>query len=901
MDQKQWKKINNIVDTALELKEPERSTYIQKQCKDDKQLKRKVTELIASIEESDTEDFLEDLEEYPSSLIPDLTDSSDAAIEEPALIGKTINRYKITSLIGHGGMGSVYLAERDDGTYSKQVALKLIRKGMDTPSNIARFKRERNILANLDHHNIARLLDGGVTEDGLPYLVMEYVEGTPLYEYCDSHQLSIQERLTLFRSICDAVQHAHKNAVIHRDLKPSNILVTDKNQIKILDFGIAKLLEPEDPGETLYQTQTGARLLTPGYAAPEQVEAQNITTSTDTYTLGILLYELLAGTHPFNLEDKNLDEIEHAIRKQIPLAPSEKVGALPSEKREKAANLRDTELSSLKDLLQGDLDAIVMKTLRKEPEERYDTVEQLLEDLHRRENNVPIIAREDTFRYKISRFIKRHKTGISVTAGFLVLIISFATFYTWQITEEHNRAEQQEEKARKTLEYLTNVFRYADPVQPSNQEITAQQILDWGTEYINEEVQNQPDIKASLINSIGTIYQHLGEYDKAESLLLEALSINRSLYSGDHPDLATNMQKWGEYNMTVGNLDTARTYLSKSTNMFKRLGNRSKYAANLGELGWVQYRNGNYEQADSFLNQALKINRQLHGIESQEAAMDLQYLGWIKNGMGEYNTADSLFQESLSIRKATLGNEHRLVAQTIQSLGRIYYNKEEYQKAKEHVTETLDLQKRIYESSHPDIATSLNILGLIHMRQQQYAKAKDYFQSALEIRINFYGPNHPDVLKSRNDLASIYYFEEDYLKAAELFKKVTKSTKEVRGASHPEVATSLNNLAKSLHKANREKESLQYYNQALKIGKRNYDRDHPKLIQFRRNKAVLHEALKQYGEAAQLWLTNFRALEQEHGLNHQDTKNALNHLIKCHRKLDNSEKVEQYNSILANI
>ncbi|MDZ7657902.1 serine/threonine-protein kinase [Fodinibius sp.] len=898
MNQQEWQKIDAIIDTALELEGDKRTAFIDEQCKGDEELKTQVTELLESIENSDTENFLEGSAPYPKHLAADLAKTEDKP-QESSLIGATIDSYRILELVGHGGMASVFLAERADEVYKGKVALKLMRQGMDTPSNKARFKRERNILANLEHPNIARLLDGGVTDKGLPYLVMEYVDGTPLYTYCDEHNLTIEQRLDLFKSICQAVQYAHKNAVIHRDLKPANILVKEDGTVKVLDFGIAKLLEPEDPDETLFQTRTGARMLTLGYAAPEQINNDPITTSTDIYSLGVVLYELLAAASPFNMEGKNLSEIESLIRTKTPEKPSSKYGELSQLKQDKAASQRVANPDKISRKLKGDLDAIVMKTLRKNPDARYSSVDQLLQDLDRLNNNLPLIARKDTIRYKISKFLKRHKTGISAAAGFILLLAGFAGFHTWQITEERNRAQEEAQKARTTLDYLIGVFQHANPNRPGNQDITAQQILEQGTEYIQTKVKDQPDIKAPLTQSIGMIYLHLGEYDKAETLLREALTLNKKFASKESRQWAASLNSWGEYNMEIGKYDTAKKYFKKSAAVYNSLGNKNKYASIIGELGWIDYRNGDYERADSLLRKALEINRTVHGSESRQAGTDLQYLGWIKNAQGQYDKADSLFREALSIRKSALGENHRLVAQTLQSLGRTLYNKNDYAKAEEIERQALDLQQRIYDQDHPDIATSLRILGLINMRQEEFPKAKTYFEDALDMRLNFLGEHHPDVLKTQNDLGSIHFFEGNYMKAADLFKQVVASNKEVRGPDHPEVATSLNNLAMSLRKADRKDEAIEYYKEALEIGRKNYSEEHPKLIQFQRNTAILYEELNEYQKASALWLQNFNVLKQKNGLNNSDAKEALNHLITCHRKLGNAEKVDKYNSILA--
>lgn len=897
MDQLHWDEINRIVDAALDLNQKEQKTYIEKQCKGDKELKKQVVDLLRNIEASQATSFLDLSKAYPQHLAANLLEEHDQKIQCSSLSGEVVGSYKILDLIDHGGMGSVYLAERADEAYDQYVAFKVIRRGMDTPSNIARFKRERQILANLDHHNIAKLLDGGITGEGLPYLVMEFVEGKPLIEFCDQEQLNLNQRLSLFGSICETVQHAHNNAVIHRDLKPSNILVSPDSKIKILDFGIAKMLETKGLEQNQYQTHPGSRLLTIGYAAPEQIEHKTITTATDTYALGTLLYELVTGVHPFNRDDKKLSEMEQLIRKKTPDCPSDRFMNLPSEDQKQIAILRNMTASSLYQELQGDLDAIVMKALRKEPVARYSSTEQLVEDLKRREKNLPVIARSDTFRYKTGKFIKRNKTALSVAAGVMMLLAAFLIFHTMQITEERYRAELEAQKAQKSLEYLVGVFQHADPYQTGSQEITATQILEDGTDFINDEIQDA-EIKASLSNALGTIYQNLGKYDKAKPLLYEALKHNKNRSSADDPDLAASMRDWAGYNMKTANYDTAKKYFQKSAVIFQENGYKDEYASVTGELGWINYREGNYEDADSLINEALKMNLSIHGLESKEAAMDLQYLGWVKNAQGDYSSAEKLFQKSLSIRETVLGTEHRLVAQTLQSLGRVLYNKGEYEKAKEKEKEALSIQKSIFDGDHPEIATTLNIIGLIQMRQEEYENAESHLGEALEMRLKFYGENNPDVLKSRNDLATIYYFNREYVKAAKLFRKVAELNKQLRGSSHPELATSLNNLAKSLQKAGQKEQALKHYMRSIQIGRSNYPADHPKLIQFRRNTAILYEELNHYEEASKLWQENLLAIREREGSINKETENILTHLIHCQQQLGNTEQASRYQAFL---
>jgi len=391
---------------------------------------------------------------------------------------------------------------------------------------VARFKRERNILARLNHRNIARLLDGDVTDDGLPYLVMEYVDGTPLLEYCDNHRLSIKERLDLFKSVCKAVQHALRNTIIHRDLKPSNIYVSSGGTVKVLDFGIAKMMDPQNPEETLFETQTGARILTLGYAAPEQIDNSAITTATDSYTLGIVLYKLLAGVHPFDMDDKNISSVEKVICIQQPDQPSKKVNSIPETKQTEIASQRSTSPTELTQTLQDDLDAIVMKTLRKEPEARYRSVEQMLEDLNRYNQSLPLIAQNDTFRYRTANFMRRNRNVLAEIFLSLIVTLGFGSYHINQITKERNIAKTEAQKAQTVKNFLIDIFRSSNPRSTDfkGKDITAQQLLVNGQERISEELPNQPDVYTQIMLAIGDAQKNIDDFAKAKKSYKEALA-----------------------------------------------------------------------------------------------------------------------------------------------------------------------------------------------------------------------------------------------------------------------------------------------------------------------------------------------------------------------------------------
>ncbi|MBA2731781.1 MAG: serine/threonine protein kinase, partial [Acidobacteria bacterium] len=372
IDQARWKKIDGIFKTALELSPAECAAFLEKACASDKELRHEVEMLIKS--DAEASSFLDaPAIESAASLLK----NNDVA----SLAGQTIGSYKIIREIGHGGMATVYLAMRADDQYSQHVAIKLIGRGMNTRDILTRFRHERQILANLEHPNIARLLDGGTATDGLPYFVMEYIEGQPIDQYCNTKKSTIVERLKLFRTVCAAVHYAHQNLVIHRDIKPGNILVTAEGTSKLLDFGIAKLLNPELTAQTIPMTAPAIRPMTPDYASPEQVRGQQITTASDIYSLGVLLYELLTGQRPYHLKSTSPLEIERIICEQEPERPSESIEEVPLRNGELKNTLQLNLLNPK--LLRGDLDNIVLKAMRKEPDRRYASAEQFSEDIRR--------------------------------------------------------------------------------------------------------------------------------------------------------------------------------------------------------------------------------------------------------------------------------------------------------------------------------------------------------------------------------------------------------------------------------------------------------------------------------------------------------------------------------------
>lgn len=521
MTTEEWDRIKVLLAEALDRPPAERQAFLEAACRHDAHLHAEVASLLEAYASADAADALE-------------SPFADAHRTIPSLAGRRLGPYRLLHVIGQGGMGAVYVAERADGQFDQRVAVKLVPPHLATPELLRRFRSERQILAHLDHPHIARLYDGGVTDEGIPYLVMEYVEGIPVTAYCERHHLSTDQRLRLFRTICDAVAYAHRNLVVHRDLKPSNILVRDDGQVKLLDFGIAKLLNEDEAA-----ARTELRAMTPEYAAPEQILGGTVTTTTDVYQLGVLLYELLTGRRPYDLRERSPREAERVICYQEPERPSEAILASPQAGRHPRA-----EQEKLRQRLAGDLDTIVLKALQKEPDRRYGSVELLRDDLWRHEHNLPVLARKDTFGYRASRFVRRHRLAVGAASTVLVLLVAvvalavhFALTTAAQseaIRTERDRARTEAAKAEQINIFLQRVLSAADPFQ-EGRDVRVVDVLEGAAARIETELAGQPDVAAAVYRTLGITYQNLGLYAEAESILNAVLAAVQD----EDPSLAT--------------------------------------------------------------------------------------------------------------------------------------------------------------------------------------------------------------------------------------------------------------------------------------------------------------------------------------------------------------------------
>ncbi len=787
MNPDRWQKIGIIFEEALKLDEPERTEFLKSACDNDQEM---IEEIITLIEADSN---------VPRLLKSKAADSINLLLHKN-YEGKIIGKYRIIKQIAEGGMGAVFLAERADGQFNQKVALKIIKPGMNSAEIIKRFGIERQILASLQHPNIARLLDGGLTEENLPYFTMEYVEGKPIDEYCNGNGLSINERLKLFSKVCAAVQYAHQNLVIHRDLKPSNIMITKDGIVKLLDFGIAKVFTENDPLQQTAYPGTKFNVMTPEYASPEQVKGEHVTTSTDIYSLGLVLYLLLTGEKAFKLNSRSPVELEKIICLTEPSKPSslistKKKNSIPQT--EGKDNIGNVQPDKLKKILSGDIDNICLTALRKEPGRRYASAEQFQQDIENFLKGMPVSARQSTPAYRAGKFIKRHK--IAVISSFIIFtaVTVITTYYTIQLKRERDKARLEAQKAQQVAGFLKNIFKVSDPYQARGETITARELLDKGAQKINNDLSDQPDVKETMLNLIGEVYINLGLYEKAEKLFNEALRINEK-DNKINADLAESLKDLGEIHLFKGEFKPAEPLLKKSMSIYSSLSQKNNidYMNCLSDLAWYYYLSGNYDKADSLyiniiasLRSGFPDNNELRYTMMNDLALDY-------HEEGKYEKADSLFNMTLSEQKKIYGSKpHPELSTTTYNYAELLRDKGDYKRAEKMFRTSLDMDIKLHGPEHPDVAYSMQGLASIYRLQGKYGYAKDLYLKVLAMREKFLGKEHPDVAFAIYNIGLVYFNEQKYDSAKIYFTRSMTMHAKLNGPEHKSVGICLKELS----------------------------------------------------------------------------------------------------------
>lgn len=828
MDKEQWKKISRIFDIALTLPQNQRTTYIEHLCENDPKLQNEINELLEAMEDSDQ--LLEDHLKRSEILLTDLTNHLEKGSEIRSLIGSTISQWKIVELLGRGGMGDVYKVERTDTDIQQYGALKIMRRGLDTPENIKRFRLEKQILAGLHHPNIANLIDSGFSDRGLPYLVMEYVDATPVTQYCDQNKLTINQRIKLFQNICKAVQYAHKNLIIHRDLKPDNILVTKDGHIKILDFGIAKLIDPDLYEWSTVETRQNARVMSIEYAAPEQVSGEPINTSTDQYSLGLLLYELLAGIHPLGFEDLQYREIRQIILEEQPSSPSHKFyHSLDKQKLLEIAENRSTTVDNLTSQLAGDLDSIILKTLRKEPEERYNSIDQFQADLKNFLENKPILARRNSTYYQTKKFIKRYSKGLVTASSFILIIISLISYFTFQLARERDTAQLEAKKSEQVSAFLLSLFEANQPAQSQGDTLTARTLLNRGAKRA-DKLQEQPIVQAKMYEEIGRAYHALGLYNEALPVLQKALDQLKDIHGYQHIQVANILNLQGLSFKETGGYEVADSLYQKALSIQQNILGKDHpdIAETLNNLGVLYRVLGKYDRAENHLNNALAIWKSYYGEEHSETANTLSNLGIVYQFAGNFKAAEASLNRAYEIQqKINPQINHPNMATITENLGYVLKEQKKYAEAEEMYRTSLKIRRKIYGNNHVNVANTLNNLSVLLTKQGRLEEAEKFIKESTEIRRKQLGTNHVQYVASLHNLAFFYQKNKNFTSADSLYQQTLTKWRNLLGPKHPNVAVTLNNLAYVQMSLNKYQKAEQNYLSSLRIRRNIFEEDHP--------------------------------------------------------------------------
>jgi eukaryotic-like serine/threonine-protein kinase len=783
------RRVHDLVGGLLAIPPAERAAWLAREVPDDPDLRAR---LLGAVPEQP----LDAADDAPASPV---NFARDGAAADDALIGQCLGPFAVEARLSEqGGMGIVYRGRRVDGAFAQDVAIKIIPRGRDTDGLLRRFSLERRVLGVLQHPNIVRILDAGAVADGRPYLVMEWVDGLPLDRFCAERQLNLAQRLALFQDVAGAVQYAHEHLVVHRDLKPGNILVTAAGAPKILDFGLAKVLDDDEDGIGLV-SRTNERPMTPAYASPEQVRGDGVTTATDVYALGLILYELLTGRRPYRLTSSTPTEIERVICEEEPPPPSR---APPGSSSPDAAVPPVPPQR-----LRGELDAIVMRALEKQPRQRYPTVAALSDDAARYLDGRPVLARQSTLGYRAAKFAKRHARSLTAAAVVVLLAAAFVVqnaMYARRLAVERDRAQA-------SLKFLVSLFQASDPDKAKGSKITAAELLDEGVKRLGSELQNQPATRASLLFTLGDVYERLGRYDAAEPLLVEsialqrqlsnrptleladainalgrlygttgdrkkggglydeALAIRRSLLPADDPlvaksmiNIASTRYAGGDYSGAVAGYREAFTILKAR--------NDPDQAMPLVNISAAQFQMGKYAEAAAAAREAWQINQRIHGPDHSTTMRALAGLGWAQFSLGDHSASERTRRDVLERSRRMFGDAHVNVAEAWYTLGHMLGTTARLEEAETALREGEAVWRKLPGVMEDRAAWTYSALAGVLSQRGKYDEAVAMQVRALELRKRSLGEKHPDIGESVGGLGDIYYRQGRWSEAEKYFR-----------------------------------------------------------------------------------------------------------------------------------
>ncbi len=886
MTPEDWQRVKHCFNQALSLPPAERGAYLEAACGDEPELLQTVQRLL---QQDQTRS--DPLQQALSSELEDYLEARFAI--RP---GQRLGAYRLIRPIGEGGMGIVYLAERCDDSFLQQVAIKLLHHHGINRETLQRFSVERQILADLSHPGIARLLDGGHSEQGLPFLVMEYIEGETLTDYCNRHRIGIGQRLRLFEQVCEAVEFAHRHLIVHRDIKPSNILVDEDGNIKLLDFGIAKLLQGSTSGGSVTtgsQTRTELRLLTPENAAPEQVTGESVTTATDVYALGNLLYQLLCESPLFDLEDCNRFEMERLICEQLPLRPSLRI-----TDRHSLAGDRPGSASRLRRQIEGDLDTIALKALQKDPQRRYPDVTRLREDIQRHREHFPILARPDSLTYRARRFLRRQRIPAALVT--VLLLSSFGFLLTLllqsrELERQTRSAELEAASARQASNFLVGVFEAADPSLHAGQPATAEDLLNSGEQKI-EELGDQPALQAVMLKTLGRVFQRLGDYDKARQLQQRAYELYLRLPDTDARTRADMLATLADLQYELGDYAASEDGYRRSIRLFQQSDPVDEEALHWAYSGLsaVLGETGQLEEAITLDRQVLAWKLKRHDPRSLEAAEAFNRLGHSLRRSGRLEEAAGLLRKGLAAMRASRGNIHLDTAHSLNQLARTLDLLGQQQEALKLAREGLAIRRQIHRNPHPEVVASIGNVANILSGMKRLDEAIALRREGLELLIPLFGEDHAYVLAFRSSLGTLLRKSNRPDEARAQYRLALAIARRSTEADSPATAFPLTGLGLIDLDAGKPEQARERLQEAYDLRRRLLPADNYRIASsgFALGRAWLE--LNEPELAEPLLLEAHRLYQATFGEDHDTTRAIRASLVRLYQALDRPDQASRY-------
>ncbi len=871
MDATRWERIQALFHEVADLPGSAQRAFLEVECRDDPAL---MAEVLGLLEEDARGDSLLDR---------NVAHVAGQVLEQgipPALLDQDFGPYRMKQVLGEGGMGVVYLAERED--LGSVAAIKILRDAWLSPDRRERFASEQRTLAQLNHPSIARLYDASTLPDGTPWFVMEYVEGVPLTQFCEEHASSIPERLRLFRAVCEAVEHAHRHLIVHRDLKPSNILVKPDGSVKLLDFGIAKQLDSlEGPVD---RTRTGLRLMTPAYAAPEQILGEPVGIHTDIYTLGVVLYELLTGRLPFDLANRTPSEAETVIVEQRPERPS-------AAAKEKSVSRRAW----------ADLDVLCLTAMHIEPQRRYRTVEALIRDIDHYLAGEPLEARPDTFGYRLGKYVRRNWRPVSAATASFIVVVGLVVFYTVRLATARNAAVAEAARTQRIQHFMLNLFQGGEEAVGPADSLRVVTLVDRGVRDA-QGLDGEPAVQAELYETLGSIYQKLGKLDRADSLLRAALDQRRSLFGSEDAEVAKSLVALGRLRVDQADYKEAERLIREGLEMSQRqLGPGHPAIANATlALGQALEESGRYDEGIKVLEQAVRLRGAAGGLPTSELAASMRELANTHYYAGHLAVADSLDRLVLAMTRRLNGERHPLVAEDLINLGAVQQEWGHYQDAERYYRQALDITQAFYGPNHYKTAAGLTVLGrALRFEPQGNDEAQRLFQRALVIRERVFGRVHPQVASTLNELGGVALARGRFDEAEALARRVLAIYRTVYGRKHAFTGVGVANLASVYLRHNQYSQAEPLFREAIGIFTETQGAEHLNtgIARIKLGRTLLR--LRRYAEAVGETLAGYEILAKRTDRGVSWLVDARKDLVAAYDALGQPEKAARFRAELA--